>query len=91
VEPGGTGTSARVANYRIAGKTGTAYIAEHHEYTNRYIASFVGIAPVSDPQVVVAVVIRNPKKAHYGGTVAAPAFSKIMSGTLRYLDVPPDK
>ena len=88
---GGTGTRARVAGYRVAGKTGTAYIAGPHGYNKkRHMASFVGIAPVSDPQLVVTVVIRDPQRQDYGGLVAAPAFAHVMGGALRKLGVVPD-
>jgi len=91
VKKGGTGTRAQVPGYRVAGKTGTAYIAGPNGYNkHRYISSFVGIAPVSHPELVVAVVIRDPKGQHFGGIVAAPAFSKIMGGALRILDIMPD-
>ncbi len=94
VQPGGTGTRAVIPAYRVAGKTGTAYIAGPHGYNKKHhMASFVGIAPVSNPKLVVAVVIRDPHNHHmdFGGVVAAPAFATIMSGALRILDVPPDK
>lgn len=93
VQTGGTGRLARVSGYRVAGKTGTAYIAGTHGYNkHRYIASFVGIAPVSHPRFVVAVVVRCPDDHHhYGGIVAAPIFSRIMAGTLRLYHVPFDK
>lgn len=88
----GTGRLAQVKEYRVAGKTGTAYIAGLHGYEEqRYESSFVGIAPVSDPQLVVTVVIRDPKGKHYGSLVAAPAFGEIMSGSLKILNVEPDK
>lgn len=88
----GSGWRARVPGYTVAGKTGTAYIAgPNGYYKNRYTASFVGIAPVSNPQVVVAVVVHDVRgRRHFGGQVAAPAFATIMAGALRYLDVPPD-
>ncbi len=92
VEKGGTGTLARVPGYHIAGKTGTAWIAGSHGYMkNHHVASFVGIAPATDPKLVVAVVIRDPHKiAYFGGLVAAPVFAKVMSGSLRIMDVAPD-
>ncbi|WP_039669614.1 peptidoglycan D,D-transpeptidase FtsI family protein [Coxiella burnetii] len=91
VQKGGTGTRAQVYGYSVAGKTGTAYIAGPNGYfKHRYVASFVGIAPANNPRLVVAVVIRDPQGQHFGGIVAAPLFSKIMSGALRILDVPPD-
>jgi cell division protein FtsI (penicillin-binding protein 3) len=89
---GGTGKRAQIPGYRVAGKTGTAHIAKiGGYYTDRYFATFVGIAPVTDPQLVIAVVVKNPRGSHYhGGSVAAPVFASIMNGTLRILGVPPD-
>lgn len=89
----GTGGQARVQGYRVAGKTGTAKIAgPGGYYKHRYRGSFVGIAPVSHPKLVVAVVVIDPQgSAYYGGLIAAPAFSKIMGGALRMLNVPPDR
>lgn len=91
-QKGGTATRARVSGYRVAGKTGTAYIAGQNGYDHRhYMASFIGFAPVSNPKLVVAVVVHNPSKiSHYGGVVAAPAFAKVMAGALRLLAVSPD-
>jgi cell division protein FtsI (penicillin-binding protein 3) len=87
----GTGKLARVEGYRVAGKTGTAYIAGPHGYQEkRYESSFVGIAPVSHPQLVIVVVIRDPQGRYYGSLVAAPAFAKIMGGSLRILNILPD-
>jgi cell division protein FtsI (penicillin-binding protein 3) len=91
VLPGGTAPLAQVAGYRVAGKTGTAHKLEDGHYINRYVASFVGFAPASDPRLVVAVMIDDPAGAdYYGGEVAAPAFSKIMSAALHALNVPND-
>jgi cell division protein FtsI (penicillin-binding protein 3) len=91
VLPGGTAPLAQVAGYRVAGKTGTAHKLEDGHYVNRYVASFVGFAPVSDPRLVVAVMINDPAGTdYYGGEVAAPAFSKIMSAALHALNVPND-
>ena len=89
----GTGKSAMVQGYRIAGKTGTARIAGKHGYEERhYISSFVGIAPVSNPRLVVAVFIHDPKKGgYYGAQVAGPLFAKVMGSALRILDISPDK
>lgn len=89
----GTGGQARVQGYRVAGKTGTAKIAgPGGYYQHRYRGSFVGIAPVSHPRLVVAVVVIDPQgSAYYGGLIAAPAFSKIMGGALHMLDIPPDR
>lgn len=90
VQKGGTGTRAAVYGYRVAGKTGTTYIAGPKGYDkHHYMSSFVGLSPANNPQLVVAVVIREPQDEHFGGLVAAPLFSKIMSGSLRLLDIPP--
>lgn len=88
---GATGEFARVPGYRVAGKTGTAKMVGLGGYQHRYIASFVGIAPMQDPRLVVVVVINDPQgKSYYGKTVAGPIFSKIMLGALHILDIPPD-
>jgi cell division protein FtsI (penicillin-binding protein 3) len=89
----GTGKSAMVPGYRVAGKTGTALIAGKQGYSEkRYISSFVGMAPVSDPRVIVAVFIHEPNthKGYYGAAVAAPLFSQVLDATLRMLNVAPD-
>jgi cell division protein FtsI (penicillin-binding protein 3) len=93
VAPGGTGMRASVLGYRVAGKTGTAKMAgPNGYYAHRYVGSFVGFAPVSDPEIVVAVVVFEPKgRSYFGGLVAAPAFSKMMAGTLRILNIAPDQ
>lgn len=89
--PEGTAPKARVPGYRVGGKTGTAHKLENGVYARKYIASFVGIAPMSDPRLVVAVMIDEPGGAsHYGGEVAGPAFSQITGGVLRTLGVPLD-
>lgn len=90
-EPGGTATQARVAGYRVAGKTGTAHKLEGGRYVNKYVGDFVGFAPVSNPRVIVAVMIDEPTAGgYYGGVVAAPVFSAITANVLRSLNVPPD-
>jgi cell division protein FtsI (penicillin-binding protein 3) len=88
----GTAPQARIMGYRVAGKTGTAHKLVDGRYAaDRYIASFVGMAPASSPRLVVAVMIDEPNgKQYYGGLVAAPVFSKVMAGALRLLAVPPD-
>lgn len=88
----GTGHKASVPGYRVAGKTGTALMAGAGGYQkHHYTSTFIGIAPASNPRLVVAVIIHDPSgKLYYGGDVAGPAFSKIMAGTLRMLSVPPD-
>jgi len=87
----GTAPAARIAGYRVAGKTGTAYKLKNGQYVREYVASFVGFAPVSDPRVVIAVMIDEPSGgAYYGGQVAAPVFAQIAGATLRTLQVAPD-
>ena len=76
--------------YRVAGKTGTAYKIKNGQYVNEYVASFVGFAPVSDPRIVVAVMIDEPAGHHYGGQVAAPVFAQITASALRTLQIAPD-
>jgi cell division protein FtsI (penicillin-binding protein 3) len=89
--PEGTGKQARVKNYRVSGKTGTSRKASAAGYASRYIASFAGFAPSSDPRLVAVVAINDPSgKEYYGGLVAAPLFSTVMEGALRLLNVPPD-
>jgi cell division protein FtsI (penicillin-binding protein 3) len=92
VELGGTAPKARVMGYRVAGKTGTAHKEENGAYAARkYVSSFVGLAPASDPRLVIAVMIDEPSAGqYYGGAVAAPVFSAVMGGALRMLGVPPD-
>jgi cell division protein FtsI (penicillin-binding protein 3) len=91
VQPGGTAPRAQIAGYRVGGKTGTAHKLEGHRYTNKYISSFVGFAPASNPRLIVAVMVDEPSAGqHYGGTVAAPVFSTVMAGALRLLAVAPD-
>lgn len=93
VDADGTGKQGRVPGYRVAGKTGTARIAGKKGYeANRHIASFVGIAPASNPRLIVAVVIHEPSRmGYYGGAVAAPLFAKVMGVALRILDIQPDE
>ena len=91
VLPGGTAPLAQVMGYRVAGKTGTAHKLENGKYVDKYIASFVGLAPASNPRLIVAVMLNEPAgKEYYGGQVAAPAFSNVMSAALRQLNVPHD-
>jgi cell division protein FtsI (penicillin-binding protein 3) len=91
VQPGGTAPKAQIAGYRIAGKTGTARKLDGGAYAEKYVASFIGFAPASDPRLVVAVMIDEPSgKQYYGGDVAAPVFAEVMSGALRTLGVPQD-
>ena len=89
--PGGTAPLAQITGYRVAGKTGTAHKLENGKYVDRYVASFVGMAPASDPRLIVAVMIDEPGgREYYGGLVAAPVFSSVMGAALRMLSVPND-
>ncbi len=91
VGPGGTAPYAQVRGYRVAGKTGTAHKVEAGRYVNKYVASFVGLAPASNPRIIIAVMIDEPAGGkHFGGQVAAPVFANVASGTLRSLNVAPD-
>ena len=94
VLPGGTALKAQVLGYRIAGKTGTTHKLGPHGYEkNKYVASFVGIAPASNPRLIMAVMIDEPNIAndqYYGGVAAAPVFSAVMADTLRLVAIPQD-
>jgi cell division protein FtsI (penicillin-binding protein 3) len=77
--------------YSVGGKTGTARKLQGKTYTDKYRAWFVGLAPASDPRIVVAVMVDEPSKGvYYGGDVAAPVFSQVVQQTLRMLNVAPD-
>ena len=92
VQPGGTAPKAQIPGYRVAGKTGTAHKLDGGTYADKYVSSFIGFAPASDPRLVVAVMIDEPSAGkHYGGDVAAPVFAQIMAGALRTLGVPQDQ
>ncbi|MDX6743077.1 penicillin-binding protein 2 [Actinocorallia sp. A-T 12471] len=86
----GTAASAQIPGYRVAGKTGTAerYVEKAGGYEG-YTASFAGMAPADDPQLIVQVVLQDPKPEYYGGVVAAPVFQKVMSFALKSRKVPP--
>ncbi len=91
VQPGGTAPKAQIPGYRVAGKTGTAHKLEGGRYANKYVSSFVGFAPASDPRLIVAVMIDEPSAGkHYGGDVAAPVFASVMASSLRTLGIAPD-
>ncbi len=92
VQPGGTAIKAQVPGYRVAGKTGTAHKLGPHGYEkDKYVASFIGMAPASNPRLIMAVMIDQPDNgSYYGGSVAAPVFSKVMADTLRMLGIPQD-
>lgn len=88
----GTGENAVVEGYRVVGKTGTAYKHINKKYRkDKRIVSFIGLGPISDPRVVVAVVLDQPKLDATGGKAAAPVFSKVMAQALRVVDAAPDK
>ena len=87
---GGTAEEASVDGYTLAGKTGTAEKAIEGGYSETdFIASFIGYAPARDPRLLVAVMVDTPRGDIYGGTVAAPAFERIMEFALPYLKIPP--
>jgi len=89
--PEGTGKQARVKNYRVSGKTGTSRKASAAGYASRYVATFAGFAPSSNPRLVCIVMIDDPSDGQYfGGAVAAPLFATVMSGAMRLMDIPPD-
>lgn len=92
VQPGGTAIRAQVAGYRVAGKSGTAHKLGPHGYeADKYVGSFVGLAPASNPRLIMAVMIDEPTTGeYYGGIIAAPVFSAVMSDALRMLAVPQD-
>jgi cell division protein FtsI (penicillin-binding protein 3) len=82
-----------VPGYRVGGKTGTAYKVENGRYAipRKYIGSFVGMVPMSDPRFIIAVMIDEPTtREHFGGQVAAPTFAAVAANALRALNVPPD-
>ncbi|WP_114238830.1 penicillin-binding protein 2 [Dyella sp. C9] len=92
-QPGGTGAPyAWIANYGVAGKSGTAHKATAGGYSNsNYSSAFAGVVPASNPRLAAVVIVDNPKKgSYYGALVSGPVFSKVLDGALRLLDVPPD-
>ncbi len=89
LEVGGTAEAVSVPGYSLAGKTGTAEVAENGTYSEtKYVASFIGFAPAKDPQLLVSVIVDQPQGDIYGGSVAAPAFGRIAAFALPYLGVP---
>ena len=87
--PGGTASEVSVPGYTLAGKTGTAEVAENGEYSEtKYVASFIGFAPAQNPQLLAAVIVDQPQGEIYGAAVAAPAFGQIAEFALPYLGVP---
>jgi cell division protein FtsI (penicillin-binding protein 3) len=88
----GTGTRAALEGYRAAGKTGTAQKSVEGRYSaEKYVASFIGFAPLPAPRITILVQIDEPKGIHYGGDICAPIFQKIAQETLMQLRVPPDR
>jgi cell division protein FtsI/penicillin-binding protein 2 len=86
---GGTASEVSVPGYTLAGKTGTAQVAENGSYSEtKYVASFIGFAPAQNPQLLAAVIVDEPQGEIYGGSVAAPAFGQIAEYALPYLGVP---
>lgn len=94
VLPGGTALKAQILGYRVAGKTGTTHKLGAHGYEkDKYVGSFVGMAPASNPRLIMAIMIDEPNTAadqYYGGVVAAPVFSAVMADALRMLAIPQD-
>jgi cell division protein FtsI (penicillin-binding protein 3) len=87
----GTGILAKIPGYRVAGKTGTAKKSSQGGYGDKYIGSFIGIAPASNPKFILAVMIDEPTiDGYYGGVVAGPAFKSIMSDALKLYSIPQD-
>ena len=92
VSDAGTAAAAEIPGYSVAGKTGTAQKPGPHGYMpGKYVATFVGMVPASNPRLVVLVAVDEPRLAIFGGVVAAPAFAQIASFDLQYLEVPPDQ
>jgi len=85
----GTGRLAQIPGYRVGGKTGTAQAADANGQLTSIVASFVGVAPADDPEIVVSIVLYNPKTSIWGGDVAAPVFKDVATFALQALRVPP--
>lgn len=91
VQEGGTARKAAVPGYRVAGKTGTTRKAIANGYGEEYVNIFAGVAPVSNPQLAIVILINEPKgDVYYAGDTAAPVFSKVMAGSLQLLNIAPD-
>jgi cell division protein FtsI (penicillin-binding protein 3) len=92
IAKGGTGVNAALDRYSVCGKTGTARkLDDEGQYSDsKHVASFVGFTPAGNPEIAILVIIDEPQKNFYGGTVAAPVFKKIAQQTLNYLNVPPE-
>lgn len=95
IDEGGTATRAKIPGYKVSGKTGTVRMAGPNGYEkHHHIGIFVGMAPATDPKLIVSVVIVDPStgpaRIYYGGLVAAPIFAQVMGGALRELNIAPD-
>jgi cell division protein FtsI (penicillin-binding protein 3) len=91
VNEDGSAIKAAIPGYRVAGKTGTSRKANKNGYGEEYVNIFAGVAPVSDPQLAVVILINEPKgELYYAGQTAAPVFAKVMAASLQILNVPPD-
>lgn len=88
VSDGGAG-AAKITGYRIGGKTGTANKVEDGKYGNYYYSSFLGMAPMDDPQIAILVVVDSPKGSYYGSLTAGPIAKSILQDTLRYMNIEP--
>ena len=97
VSKGGTGTRAQVDGFHVAGKTGTAYkpksLRNQGYHTGRYVVSFMGFLPAENPRLAGIIVVDDPQNdgPRYGGTVAAPIFSKIAAAAMPYMGIDPRK
>lgn len=91
VGPDGTAPMAAIPGYRVAGKTGTAYKIDDSCgcYKGAYTASFIGVAPADNPELVAAVILQDPKKEHYGGLTGGPVFKEVMTAALQALRIAP--
>ena len=86
----GTGMQAQLINHSAGGKTGTAQMTEKGRYNGKYMASFIGLAPINKPRFIVVVTVAAPKGDHFGGSVAAPIFKRITETALVRYDIMPD-
>jgi stage V sporulation protein D (sporulation-specific penicillin-binding protein) len=89
----GTGKFAKIKDFKIAGKTGTAQKVKPGGFgywPGHYVSSFIGVAPATNPKIAVLVIIDEPKGVPWGERVAAPVFARVMEDTLRYLNIAPD-
>jgi len=91
VLPGGTAPEAALKNYVVAGKTGTAQKVENGTYASgKFISSFIGFFPADKPELLISVVMDEPKEGYYGGKVCGPVFKEIAERCASYLNIPPD-